>query len=109
MSEEGSKHEIQPPENADENKAKTAFIQVPYELKEQVQVYMEQLCFEAGADFKVSNDNIESLPTHGCFLVISLDKIEAVIKGLKSCLTMAPGNDARNIKSEINRVLAMLS
>ena len=108
MSEEGPKFEMQQPDNNEKEKNKTAFIQVPYELKEQVQAYMEQLCLDAGTDFEVNNDNIDALPSHGCFLVISLDKIEEIIKSLKSCLTMAPGNDANNIKSEINRVLTML-
>ena len=108
MSEDGSKNEKQHPDSNDKEKAKTAFIQVPYELKDQVQAYMEQLCLDGGTEFAVSNDNIDILPSHGCFLVISLDKIEEIIKSLKGCLTMAPGNEANNIKSEINRVLMML-
>ncbi len=108
MSKDSAKSTIQHPDNSDQDKAKTAFIQVPYDLKDQVQAYMKQLCLDEGAEFKVSNDNIDGLPSHGCFLVISLDKVEEIIKSLKSCLTMAPGNEAGNIKSEINRVLTML-
>lgn len=108
MSEEGPKNQTEHPDANDKNKSKTAFIQVPYELKDQVQAYMEQLCLDEGTEFKVNNDNIDGLPSHGCFLVISLDKIEEIIKSLKSCLTMDPGNEARHIKSEINRVLTML-
>ncbi len=109
MSQDISKPEIQHPDDVNKDKPKTAFIQVPFELKDQVQAYMEQLTAASRTEFVVSDQSIEALPAQGCFLVISLDKIEEIINGLKSCLTMEPGNEARNIKSEIKRVLTMLS
>lgn len=97
------------PEPDDKNKNKTAFLQVPVAFKDQVQAYLEELIVASGTEIAISNDSIDSLPTYGCFLVISLDKIETIIKGLKECLSMEPDKAARNIKSEIRRTLTLLS
>ena len=108
MSDEAPREVIGFQQQTDENKIKTAFLQVPTELKDQVENYVKELCAQSGKEFKISNESIEELSSQGCFLVISLEKIEEIINGLKSCLSMEPDNGARNIKSEIKRVLTYL-
>jgi hypothetical protein len=96
------------PEPDEKSKNKTAFIQIPFAFKDQVQAFLEELIAASDTEIAISNENIDALPPHGCFLVISLDKIEVIIKGLKACLSMEPDNAARNIKSEIRRTLTLL-
>ncbi len=97
------------PDQADKNKIDTAFLQVPAEFKDQVQAYVKELIETSQSTIGISDESIQALSSQGCFLVISLDKIEEIINELKSCLTMEPDNGARNIKTGIQRTLKLLS
>ena len=103
------KKENQETEPAPKSKMDTAFLQVPFALKEEVEQYIQKLMSGSDKELTISDDNIKSLPDQGCFLVISLDKIELIINELKSCLAMEPDNEARNIKSVIRKTLGLLS
>lgn len=92
-----------------ENKIDMAFIQVPVEIKEDVQKYVDQLA--SSLETKKSDDGnpIDSLPAQGCFLVISLEKIEAIIKVLQDCSKALPDEGMQDIKTQINETLSMLN
>ncbi len=96
-------------EQQGENKTKTAFLNVPIEIKDQVQAHIKELTASSKTDINTGNESIETLPDQGCFLVISLDKIEEIINELKNCLSMEPDQGARNIKSGIQRTLKLLN
>ena len=103
------KNDAREVEQASDSKIDTAFIQVPVAIREEVQGYIKDLMAGSGSDLSTTDDITKSLPDQGCFLVISLNKIEEILNGLKSCLAMEPDNGARNIKSEIQRTLKLLS
>jgi hypothetical protein len=88
----------------------TAFLQVPVAIKDETQQFIKKLMSDTDmeSDPATSEDFMTSLPDQGCFLVISLEKIEEILNGLKSCLAMEPDNKARNIKSEIQKVMGLL-
>ncbi|MBU2514862.1 hypothetical protein KJ966_26380 [bacterium] len=92
-----------------EKRIETAFIQVPVEIKDQVESYISSLMKSSDLDLKKSDGNINDLPSQGCFLVISLDKVEKIIKNLRNCLSMESDNETADIKAEIRRTLTLLS
>ncbi len=108
MSEPEKKKDAPQEEPPAEPKLDTAFLQVPVAIRDEVQQIIKDLMSKSDTELSISNDSISALPEQGCFLVISLDKIEEIINGLRECLTMEPDNGARNIKGQIERVLTLL-
>lgn len=98
-----------PSHSSSQKNVKTAFVQVPIGIREQVEDYIKELMQSSDLDFDISNENINELPAQGCFLVISLTKIEEIVNHLKTCLSMEPDESAANIKSEIRQTLTLLS
>lgn len=90
-------------------KLETAFIQVPVGIKEDVEQYIQDLMAQSDGDLQISDDNINELSSQGCFLVISLEKIEEILNNLKECIMMTPDNGAENIKSILRRTQNLLS
>lgn len=109
MSDSEKKVDIQQGDPPAEPKIDTAFLQVPVAIRDEVQKTIKELMSHSDTELTISDDNITSLPDQGCFLVISLDKIEQIINGLKECLAMEPDNGARNIKGQVQRVLKLLA
>ncbi len=109
MSNESVPHVIDTNQSDPKNSTKTAFVQVPVEIREQVEAYIKEFTESSDLDLKISNDGINELPDQGCFLVISLTKIEKIINHLKTCLALEPDNEAANIKAEIRQTLTLLS
>ena len=91
-----------------ENTRKTAFIQVPIELKNKVERYISEISDDEPGEQKGEDDAFTSLPDQGCFLVISLEKIEGIIKSLEQCLKLETSDGGYGIKAEIRRVISML-
>ncbi len=92
-----------------ENKIKTAFLQIPLKIKDQVQAYISELIGDADENTFDNNTPLSDLPSQGCFLVISLDKIEEIIGHLQSGLSLSPDDNANNIKDHIRKVLNILN
>ena len=92
-----------------ENKRETVFLQIPKEIKDKVEAYVDSLTNRNGERQKPGNDDISSLPSHGCFLVISLEKIEKIINSLNSCLELDTDDGGKAIKTEIEKLVTLLS
>lgn len=90
-------------------KPEKAFLQVPLSIKDQVETYIQQLSKNKGSTIPDEKAPSIDVAEQGCFLVISLDKIEKIVNNLQSCLMMAPDSGADNIKKQIRETLSMLS
>ncbi len=96
----------QPPEE----KNKSAFIQVPVALKEEVEAYVNERMLSSDLKLSVDDESIKELPSEGCFLVISLEKVEKIVNSLNECLAMDTSSDSgAGIKAELRHTLTLLS
>ncbi len=109
MTDKDSNNELVEPNPEKKNKMETAFLQVPVEIKEQVVTYIDDLMKDTGKDIQADKSPMTDLPSHGCFLVISLEKIEDIKVGLENCLSMKADKGAENIKSKIRNVLKLIN
>ena len=95
------------PESA--NKRQTAFLQIPIEIKEDVEAYIDSITEPNDRKSQSNSNDIASLSTQGCFLVIALEKIEKITNCLKACLEIDVADDGTTIKTEIRKVLTSLN
>ncbi len=95
------------PESID--KRQTAFIQVPLEFKEKVETYIKSISIKESNNWKAEGNMIDSLHSQGCFLVISLEKIEEVINGLENCLSLEVDDGGDVIKAKIKKLITLLN
>ncbi len=91
-------------------KNKAAFLQIPAALEKEVNTYINKLAKEKNIEWE-SDDGVKStFQSHGCFLVISLEKIEALMKEINNCLSL---NDAdmdeikKNLRQAMNIINGM--
>jgi len=89
-----------------ENKIETTFLQIPIAIKDKVEEYIDSILPKNS----MQNENpVDTLPSQGCFLILSLEKIEDILNRLEHCLAMTADNSAENIKEEIRKIKALLN
>ena len=80
-----------------------AFLQVPAALEEEVNAYVNNLAKEKNIEWENEQTGDKSVfQSHGCFLVISLEKIEAVMNAVNACLSLNEG-DMDEIKKNLRQ------
>lgn len=97
-----------PSNSPNPNKPEKAFLQVPTEIRDQVEAYILELTKHKNIRLADNQDIPIDITSQGCFLVISLEKIEQIIGGLQSCLSTEPDKGAENIKKQIRETLTLL-
>jgi hypothetical protein len=87
----------------------TAFLQIPEALEEEVNAYINNLAKEKNIEW-INDENGEKsvFQSQGCFLVISLEKIEAIMKRINNCFSLNEG-DMDEIKKNLKQALNIIN
>ena len=89
-------------------KNNSAFLQIPTALEKEVNAYINKLAKKKNIEWK-SDEGLKSLfQSQGCFLVISLEKIEALMKAINNCLSLNEG-DMDEIKKNLNQAMDIIN
>jgi len=89
-------------------KNKSAFLQIPAELEKEVNAYVTKLAKKNNVEWK-SDEGIKSpFQSTGCFFVISLEKIEDLMKAINNCLSLNEG-DMDEIKKNLKQAMDIIN
>ena len=89
-------------------KNKSAFLHIPAELEKEVNAYINQLATEQNIEWE-SDEAVKSpFQSQGCFLIISLEKIEALMKAINNCLSLNEG-DMDEIKKNLRQAMDIIN
>ncbi|EIM63929.1 hypothetical protein [Desulfobacter postgatei] len=87
----------------------SAFLQIPSALEEEVNTYVNNLAKEKNIEWENEQDGEKSVfQSQGCFLVISLEKIEAVMKAINNCFSLNEG-DLDEIKKNLRQAMNIIN
>lgn len=91
-------------------KNRAAFLQLPAELEKDVNAYVNKLAKDRNIEWKseVEDGKKDLFQSQGCFLVISLEKIEAVMKEINKCLSLNE-SDMDEIKKNLKHALDIIN
>lgn len=89
-------------------KNKSAFLLIPAALEKEVNTYINKLAKEKNIEWE-SDEGVKSIfQSQGCFFVISLEKIEALMKAINNCLSLNEG-DMDEIKKNIGQAMDIIN
>jgi hypothetical protein len=89
-------------------KNNSAFVHLPTELEKEVNAYINKLAKKKNIEWE-SDEGVKSLfQSQGCFLVISLEKIEALMKAINNCLSLNEG-DLDEIKKNLKQAMDIIN
>ena len=89
-------------------KNNSAFLQLPTELEKDVNAYINKLAKKKNVEWK-SDEGVKSLyQSQGCFLVIPLEKIEALMKAINNCLSLNEG-EMDEIKKNLKQAMDIIN
>jgi len=89
-------------------KNNSAFLQIPAELEKEVNAYITKLAKEKNVEWK-SDEGVESpFQSIGCFFIISLEKIEDLMKSINKCLSLNEG-DMDEIKKNLKQAMDIIN
>jgi len=93
-----------------EPKNASAFIQLPAALEKEVNAYINKLATEKNIQWESENAaGVKSVfQSQGCFFVISLEKIEALMKTINTCLALNEG-DMDEIKKNLGQAMDIIN
>jgi hypothetical protein len=87
----------------------SAFLQIPSALEKEVNTYVNKLAKEKNIEWESEQDGEKSVfQSQGCFLVISLEKIEAVMKAINNCFSLNEG-DLDEIKKNLRQAMNIIN
>lgn len=87
----------------------SAFLMIPAALEEEVNTYVNNLAKEKNIEWENEENGEKSVfQSQGCFLVISLEKIEAVMKAINNCFSLNEG-DLDEIKKNLRQALNIIN
>lgn len=90
-------------------KNNAAFLQLPAALENEVNAYVNKLATERNIEWENEVTGEKSVfQSQGCFLVISLEKIEAVMKAINTCLSLNE-SDMDDIKKNLRHALDIIN
>ena len=84
----------------------TTFLQIPVEIKDDVTTYVKELC-EKNAKLAGTPTEASPFAEQGCFFIISLEKIEDMIRALETSLFYGD-REVDKMRVEIRKVITML-
>lgn len=86
-----------------------AFLQIPAALEAEVNAYVNNLAKEKNIEWESDADGEKSIfQSQGCFLVISLEKIEALMKAINNCFSLNEG-DMDEIKKNLRQAMDLIN
>ncbi|WP_020587796.1 hypothetical protein [Desulfobacter curvatus] len=86
-----------------------AFLQIPAALEDEVNAYVNNLAKEKNIEWEDEEGGDKSLfQSQGCFLVISLEKIEAVMNAINNCFSLNEG-DMDEIKKNLRQAMNIIN
>ncbi|MCG8551404.1 MAG: hypothetical protein MI799_13460 [Desulfobacterales bacterium] len=89
-------------------KNNAAFLQIPAELEKEVNAYVNKLAREKNIQWK-SDDDVKSLfQSQGCFFVIALERIEALMNAINNCLSLDEG-DMDEMKKNLKQAMDIIN
>lgn len=89
-------------------KNKSAFLQIPAELEKEVNAYINKLAKEKNVEWE-SDEGVKSrFQSLGCFFIISLEKIEDLMKAINNCLSLNEG-DMDEIKKNLKQAMDIIN
>lgn len=87
----------------------SAFLQIPAALEEEVNAYINKLAKEKNIEWENDENGEKSVfQSQGCFLVISLEKIEALMKAINTCFSLNEG-DMEEIKKNLRQAMNIIN
>ncbi len=89
-------------------KNNSAFLQIPAELDKEVNAYVNKLAKEKKIEW-TSDEGVKSrFQSQGCFFVISLERIETLMKVINTCLSLNEG-DMDEIKKNLKQAMNIIN
>ncbi len=86
----------------------STFLQIPAQLEKEVNAYVNKLAKEKNIEWK-NDEGVKSLfQSHGCFFIISLEKVEAIMKAINNCLSLNDG-DMDKIKDNLAQAMNIIN
>ncbi|NWH05564.1 hypothetical protein [Desulfobacter latus] len=89
-------------------KNNATFLQLPAELEKEMNAYLNKLAKEKNIEWENDQGAKSVFQSQGCFFVISLEKIEALMKLINSCLSLNEG-DMDEIKKNLNKSMDIIN
>jgi hypothetical protein len=89
-------------------KNNSAFLQLPAELEKEVNAYVNKLAKEQNIEWKNDKGEDSLFQSQGCFFVIALEKIEALMKAINNCLSLNEG-DMDEIKKNLKQAMDIIN
>lgn len=88
----------------------SAFLQIPLALEKQVNAYVNKLAEQKGIEWESEQEGgVKSIfQSQGCFFIISLEKIEALMKAINNSLSLNEG-DMEEIKKNLGQAMDIIN
>jgi hypothetical protein len=88
----------------------SAFLMLPVELEKEVNAYVNKLAEERNIEWESEQeDGVKSVfQSQGCFFVISLERIEALMKAINNCFSLNEG-DMDEIKKNLKQAMNIIN
>lgn len=85
-----------------------AFLQIPAELEKEVNAYVNQLAKERNIQRKSDGEATALFQSQGCFFIIALERVEALMNAINNCLSLNEG-DMDEIKKNLRQAMDIIN
>nr|WP_321400448.1 hypothetical protein [uncultured Desulfobacter sp.] len=86
----------------------SAFLQIPAELEKEVNAYVNKLAKERNIQRKSDAEATALFQSQGCFFVIALERVEALMNAINNCLSLNEG-DMDEIRKNLNQAMDIIN
>lgn len=106
----GADNKVNAADEQPKPKNASAFLHLPVELEKEVNAYINQLAKERNIEWESeAEDGKKSIfESQGCFFVISLERIEDLMKKINTCLALKE-DDMDEIKKNLNQAMDIIN